>query len=145
MEIGRSIYELENVQIGSLFELENVDISLYQTCRGYASYSQIKSIFDFAMDENANEDDRDWALYDGLWDLLIHQYTLYSVTPIALYILLKQTTAEEREKVREIRDFVDVCRTRGERNIFLFNEEIELNQKGELPIFSIAEILEKYA
>ncbi len=143
--IGDTVGCLENIKMGALHEIDNVDVSRYQTCRGPASVKQLDTIFELVMDPSADEDLRDEALCDGLWDHLIHQYTLYSVTPIALYRFLKCTTREERAAIPDANSFVEVCGNSGTHNVFLTVEEIQANARGELPIYSIEEILEKYA
>jgi hypothetical protein len=142
---GKSVRQLENVEFGNLADLDNIDIGKYRTCRGPASIEQIENIFELAMDLKADEDLRDNAIYDGLWDLLIHQYTLYSVTPIALYLLLKSTTLEQRSKIEDVQRFVEICARQGNEGIFLTTEEIEENEQGLLPIYSITDILSNHA
>lgn len=143
--VGKTVLEIENVEFGDIADIVNVDFSNYRTCRGTANIDQIKRIFDLAMDNYADEDERDDAINDGLWDLLIHQYTLFSVTPLALYLLLKTTTAEERAKFRDIHEFVEICKRRSNEGIFLTLEEIEKNKQGILPIYSIVDILDAHA
>ena len=85
------------------------------------------------------------AVNDGLWDLFSHQYTLYSVTPLALYQLLRRTTPAEREQIPDVARFIEICGSQGTAAICLSNDEIEANKRGLLPIYSIEEILQHYA
>lgn len=143
--VGKNIRQIKDVEFGVVSELKDVDFSLYRTCRGNTSIEQIKNIFELVMNESANEDLRDDAINDGLWDLLVHQYTLYSATPLALDFLLRNTTPEARAKIDDVQRFVKICTSQGDEGIFLTSEEIEKNKRGMLPIYSIKDILDAHA
>jgi len=137
--VGKLVKEIEGFEFGRLSELATIDMSLYSTCRDRASESQISNIFDLVLNQNADEDERSWAIDDGLWDLLIHQYTLYSATPLALYTLFLSTTREQRAESKDLESFIETCRLQGSENVFLTNDEIDKNINGVLPIYSITD------
>jgi len=126
---------------GKVKNIELLDYSKYRTCRGQADKDQFIKIIKTMFDENADEDERNDVVNDGLWDLFIHQYTMYSATPLALYLILTHTSKEQIASCQEITSFIDLCESRGNDGIYLTNQELEKNLAGELPIFSIPEIL----
>lgn len=129
---------------GNIKEIELSDYSKYQTCRGQADKGQFITIIKTIFDESADEDERDDAVNDGLWDLFMHQYTMYSATPLALYLILTHASKEQIASCQEVTSFIDLCESRGNDGIYLTNQELEKNLAGELPIFSIPEIISKY-
>ncbi|KZN66419.1 hypothetical protein N473_08495 [Pseudoalteromonas luteoviolacea CPMOR-1] len=132
------------MKYGDLFQIEEVDYSKYRTCRGAANRAEFESVIETIRDPNSSVDELDDAINDGLWDLFSHQYTLYSSTPLALYLILSRTTKAERIKRVELSEFIKLCKSRGNEGIFLTEQELLANKRGELPIFSIADILRKY-
>lgn len=133
------------MEFGALSKIEQVNFADYRTCRGIADRAEFESIIDVLVDPNSTADEFDDAVNDGLWDLFSHQYTLYSSTPLALYLILTRTTASQRRENNELNRFVELCASRGNDGIFLTEQEILRNKVDKLPIFSIEEILCKYA
>lgn len=142
--IGQSIHELKYINYAEINEINSVDISRYQTCRGYKNREYILRIFDLVMDKCNESEEREDAINDGLWDELYHQGTLYSATPIALYYFLKKYSYKDISKIPDAKRFVDLLNNSGTKNIFLFEEEINLNLKGLLSIFKIEDVLNNF-
>ena len=132
------------MKLGALSEIEKVDFGDYQTCRGSANRREFENIVDILVNPNSSKDDFDDAVNDGLWDLFSHQYTLYSATPLALYLILTRTTTSQRNDCPELTSFIELCESRGNDGIFLTEQELVNNKIGKLPIFSIPEILRMY-
>ena len=133
------------MKIGRLENICTIDFSQYNTCRGAADKAEFERIVGILLDENANEDDMDEAINDGLWDLFSHQYTLYSATPLALYLILSKSTIEQRKRLTEVNSFIELCSTRGNEGIYLTEREVTANQAGNLPIFSIPDIIASFS
>jgi len=133
------------MEFGDLSKIEEVDFGKYRTSRGAANRAEFESIIETILDPNSSEDEFDDAINDGLWDLFSHQYTLYSSTPLALYLILSRKAKAEKIKNGELSEFIELCKNRGNEGVFLTEQELIANQEGNLPIFSIAEILRKYA
>ena len=133
------------MEFGDLSKIEEVDYGNYRTCRGAANRAEFESIIETILDPKSSEDEFDDAINEGLWDLFSHQYTLYSSTPLALYLILRRISINERIECEELSEFIELCKSRGDDGIFLTEQELIANQEGNLPIFSIVEILHKYA
>ena len=133
------------MKLANVDEIDSVDFNKYRTCRDYADRKYFEDLIRLMVDESVGEDERSDALIDGLWDIFSHQYTLYSATPLALYLILKLLTPSQRESNEEIQRFIELCEQRGNRGIYLTEDELIDNNNGSLPIFSIPEVLRKYA
>lgn len=133
------------MEFGDITRINEVDFSDYQTCRGPANRIEFENIIGIILDSKSTQDEFDEAVNDGLWDLFSHQYTLYSSTPLALYLILTRTTQSQRIDCDELSKFIELCKNRGNDGIFLTEQELLANKDGKLPIFSIPEILRMYA
>ncbi|KPZ66256.1 hypothetical protein AN944_04218 [Shewanella sp. P1-14-1] len=133
------------MEFGVLSEIEQVEFSDYQTCKGSANRAEFENIINILIDPNSTEDEFDDAVNDGLWDLFSNQYTLYSSTPLALYLILTRTSPIQRMNCPELIRFIELCASRGNDGVLLNEQELIKNQMGVLPIFSIPEIICKYA
>jgi len=133
------------MEFGVLSEIERVEFSEYRTCRGLANKAEFENIISILIDPNSTEDEFDDAVNDGLWDLFSHQYTLYSSSPLALYLILTSTSPSQRMNCPELMSFIELCASRGNDGVLLSEEELVKNKVGRLPIFSIPEIMCKYA
>ena len=138
--VGQYIFRLKGTQFADIETIDNADWGSYRTCRGRASRPQILRILELLMDIRADEEQRCIAVNDGVWDLLMHQYTMYSATPLALNHLLRTSSAEARGEIRDADMFVEHCFSRGTGGIFLFDDEIQLNKEGKLPIYRIEDV-----
>ncbi|WDE01687.1 hypothetical protein [Thalassomonas actiniarum] len=133
------------MELANIGDIENADFSKYNTCRGPADRKYFTKLINLMVDENADEDEQLDAINDGLWDIFSHQYTLYTGTPLALYLILQLTSKQQRKQNKELQMFINLCCERGNDGIFLTQDEQIKNANGLLPIFSIPEVLEKYA
>lgn len=141
MSVGESISNFLDIRYGDISTIESVNWLHYSTCRGSMSKQKLITIIEIILDDGYlyTEDQKDHAVYDGLFDWLCHQYTFYSVTPLFLHYLIRNypLAAQSNE---DLKNFVDVCKNQGSKAICLTNGERIRNRLGVLPIYRIEDV-----
>ena len=138
---GKTISQLSEIHYAPNKPSDTVDWTRYSSCRGSLPAESYSRLIDVIIDtDEYTEDERDDAVYDGIWDLLCHQYTFYSVTPLFLDLLLSRFSGKKIPDI-ELQRFTELCKNQGTGAIYLSATEIEQNQQGLLPIYRIEDIL----
>jgi hypothetical protein len=141
---GDAIYKINGIQYADINTISHADWNLYSTCRGRRHKEEIVDNLDIIADRSYDEDARQDAINDGLWDLYIHQYTLYTVTPLVLDYLLNQISSNKYEPLKEFIEFIKICINSGTKGIHMTIREIMANKSGHLPIFRIEDVVGRY-
>jgi hypothetical protein len=141
---GDTICKINGIQYADINTISRADWNLYNTCRGRRHKEAIIDNLDIIADVSYDEDARQDAINDGLWDLYIHQYTLYTVTPLVLDYLLNQISSNKYEPLEEFLEFIKICINGGTKSIYMTVREIVANKSGCLPIFKIEDVVGRY-
>lgn len=137
---GEVVGKIKAVRYAEIQTIKSANWELYSTCRGAKSKAEILHNLDVVANETIEEDIREDAINDGLWDWYFHQYTLYSITPIVLDYVLNKIMNEEYKAVPEFVEFITACLDCGTKNIYLTKKEIKENLAGNLPIYKLEDI-----
>ena len=142
--LGDVVEKIIGTNYADINAISHADWSLYSTCRGRRHKEAIIDNLNIIADSSYDEDTRQDAINDGLWDLYVHQYTLYTVTPLVLDYILNQISSNKYEPLKEFIDFIKICINSGTKGMHMTALEIMANKAGRLPIFRIEDVVGRY-
>lgn len=146
---GKPPEEISGLVFGDINTIRSAKWELYETCRGPADQEYLVGKLTQLCQATDSDIEKSSSLADDmnvvLWDLLCHQGTLYSATPLGLYMILTSLKEVGGHPNREIAGFINHCRRCGTSGIYLRHSEIYRNLAGDMPLFKIEDVFNEFA